>query len=197
MSEEEKQPQAGDNQTNPQAGNLETQAVNSDAQVVSETISLEEARKLRSEAANLRKRLRELEDQKRQMDEAKLSETERLQKRLAELERKEIEYQQSLQARTLEYEVKLQAAQLGIVDAEAAYRLINLAEIEFDDSGKPVNVDRVLRELISTKPYLVGSYQMSPTNPAKKVLTLDDIRRMQEDEINKRWDEVKKVLSGG
>jgi hypothetical protein len=155
-------------------------------------------RKLRAEAAEYRKRLRDLESKVRADEEAKMTEQEKLQKRLVELERKEIEYQQSLQARALEYEVKLQAAQLGIVDAEAAYKLINLAEIEFDDSGKPVNVDRVLRELISTKPYLVGFHQqMSPTNPAKKTLTLDDIRRMPEDEINKRWDEVKKVLSGG
>lgn len=167
MSEEMK-PLAGENQTNPQAGNNETQAVTSDAQAVSETISLEEARKLRSEAANLRKRLKELEDQKRQIDEAKLSETERLQKRLAELERKEIEYQQSLQARTLEYEVKLHAARLGVVDPEAAYRLLDVKQIEFDEDGKPVNVEKVMRELIAKKPYLAGGNgAMSATNPAQ------------------------------
>lgn len=163
---EEIKPQAGD--TNPQAGNNETQAVNSDAQAVSETISLEEARKLRSEAANLRKRLKELEDQKRQMDEAKLSETERLQKRLAELERQSTEYQQTMQARTLEYEVKLHAARLGVVDPEAAYRLLDIREIEFGEDGKPANIEKALRALIAAKPYLAGGGgQVSPTNPAQ------------------------------
>jgi len=179
-----------------------TQAVaqQSEAQAAEEQerFDAEYVRKLRAEAAEYRKRLRELEGKVKADEEAKMTEQERLQKRLAELERKEIEYQQSLQARTLEYEVKLQAAQLGIVDAEAAYKLIDLSEIEFDENGKPVNVDKVLRNLISNRSWLVaGARASSPTNPARTKLTIDDIKRMSEAEINKRWDEVRQVLSGG
>lgn len=156
-----------------------TQAVNegatqevaqSEAQAAEEQerFDAEYVRKLRAEAAEYRKRLRELEGKVKTEEEAKMSEQERLQRRLAELERKEIEYQQSLQARTLEYEVKLHAARLGIVDPEAAYRLLDLKQIEFNDDGKPTNIEEAMKKLIANKPYLVGQVNhVSPTNPAQ------------------------------
>ncbi|MEZ0396827.1 MAG: phage scaffolding protein [Anaerolineales bacterium] len=157
-----------------------TQAVNegatqevaqqSEAQVVEEQerFDTEYVRKLRAEAADYRKRLRELESKVRADEEAKLTEQERLQKRLVELERKETEYQMALQARTLEYEVKLHAARLGVVDPEAAYRLLDLKQIEFDEDGKPMNLEKVLKELVTKKPYLVGATNAaSPMNPAQ------------------------------
>lgn len=149
-----------------------TQAVaqQSDTQAVEEQerFDADYVRKLRAEAADYRKRLRELEGKVKAEEEAKLTEQEKLQKRLAELERKEAEYQQILQARTLEYEVKLQASRLGVVDPEAAYRLLDVKQIEFDDDGKPTNLEKVLKELVAQKPYLVVSGGTpSPTNPAQ------------------------------
>lgn len=133
-----------------------------------ERFDAEYVRKLRAEAAEYRKRLRELESKVKADEEAKLTEQERLQKRLAELERKEIEYQSLIQARTLEYEVKLHAAQLGIVDTDAAYRLLDLKQIEFDEDGKPVNIEKALKDLITKKPWLIGSGgAISATNPAQ------------------------------
>lgn len=156
---EEIKPQAGD--TNPQAGNNETQAVSSDAQAASETISLEEARKLRSEAANLRKRLKELEDQKQQIDESKLSETERLQKRLSELERAQADWERERQEIMLQRHIENVAAKLGIVDPEAAWKLIDLKEVDFDDDGKSKNIESLLKTLIQKKPYLANNFARS------------------------------------
>lgn len=145
------------------------EAAQSEAQAAEEErFDTEYVRKLRAEAAEYRKRLWELEGKVKAEEEAKMTEQEKLQKRLAELERKEIEYQQSLQARTLEYEVKLHAARLGVVDPEVAYRLIDLKQVEFDEDGKPVNLEKVLKELIAKKTYLVGQQSaVSPTNPAQ------------------------------
>ena len=151
-------------------GATQTVAQQSDTQAVEEQehFDADYVRKLRAEAAEYRKRLRELESKVKADEEAKLTEQEKLQRRLAELERKEAEYQQALQARTLEYEVKLQASRLGIVDPEAAFRLLDLAQIEFDDDGKPANLEKILKELVGKKPYLVVSSGMpSPTNPAQ------------------------------
>jgi len=151
-------------------GATQVVAQQSDTQAVEEQdhFDADYVRKLRAEAAEYRKRLRELEGKVKADEEAKMTEQEKLQKRLAELERKEAEYQQVLQARTLEYEVKLQASELGVVDPEAAYRLLDVKQIEFDDDGKPVNLERVLKELVAQKPYLVASGGMpSPTNPAQ------------------------------
>lgn len=145
-------------------------AQQSDAQAAEEQerFDTEYVRKLRAEAAEYRKRLRELESKVKADEEAKMTEQERLQKRLAELERKETEYQMALQARTLEYEVKLHAARLGVVDPDAAYRLLDLKQIEFDEDGKPTNLEKVLKELVAKKSYLVGATNAaSPTNPAQ------------------------------
>jgi len=143
-------------------------AKQAEAQVAEEErFDAEYVRKLRAEAADYRKRLRELEGKVRAEEEAKMTEQERLQKRLVELEHQVTEYQQTVQGRTLEYEVKLHAARLGVVDPDAAYRLLDTREIEFGEDGKPANVEKVLRALIAAKPYLAGGGgQVSPTNPA-------------------------------
>lgn len=145
------------------------EAAQSEAQAAEEErFDTEYVRKLRAEAADYRKRLRELEGKVRAEEEAKMTEQEKLQKRLAELERQSTEYQQTMQARTLEYEVKLHAARLGVVDPEAAYRLLDIREIEFGEDGKPANIEKALRALIAAKPYLAGGGgQVSPTNPAQ------------------------------
>lgn len=162
MSDETKTQAVNEGATQEVAQQTEAQAAEE------ERFDTEYVRKLRAEAADYRKRLRELEGKVKAEEEAKMTEQEKLQKRLAELERKETEYQQSLQARTLEYEVKLHAARLGVVDPEVAYRLLDLKLIEFDEDGKPVNLEKVLKELITKKPYLAGGGgSVSPTNPAQ------------------------------
>lgn len=162
-----------------------------------ERFDAEYVRKLRAEAAEYRRRLRELENTVRQHEEAKLSETEKLQKRVAELEREQQVHQQERQERTLQYETMLAATRLGIVDPEAAYRLLDVAKLQFDEDGKPVNLVPVLQELVQQRPYLLARGGASPTNPNRPHvgLTLDDVKRMSPNEINARWDEVQRVLA--
>ncbi|GBD17580.1 hypothetical protein HRbin27_00062 [bacterium HR27] len=124
-------------------------------------------RKLRAEAAEYRKRLRELEKVVREAEESKLGEVERLQRRLAELERAQLEWERERQERTLRYEVMLAAQRHGIVDPEAAYRLLDLSRVEFDDEGRPANLDKVLRALVAERPWLAGRPAVSPTNPGR------------------------------
>lgn len=133
-----------------------------------ERFDAEYVARLRAEAAGYRKRVRELEQVAKQNEDAKLSETERLQKRLAELERQQSTYEQERQERTLRYEVMLAAGRMGIVDPEAAYRLLDLASIEFDADGRPQAIDKALTELVQQKPYLrVQVSSGNPTNPAR------------------------------
>lgn len=135
-----------------------------------EQFDAEYVRKLRAEAAEYRKRLRELEQKAQEQENAKLSETERLQKRLAELEREQAAYQRERQERTLKYETMLAASRLGIVDPDAAYRLLDVASIEFAEDGTPRNIEAALKELLKAKPYLAAqpaAISGSPTNPAR------------------------------
>lgn len=136
-------------------------------QQTAEQFDAEYVRKLRAEAAEYRKRLRELKQTVKQHEEAKLSESERLQKRLAELEREQAAYQRERQERTLKYETMLAASRLGIVDPDAAYRLLDVASIEFAEDGTPKNLEAALFELVKAKPYLVAQSSGSPTNPAR------------------------------
>jgi hypothetical protein len=151
MADEVEKTQAVNESAAQDAAKTETQAAEE------ERFDTEYVRKLRSEAAEYRKKLRDLEAKVRTDEEAKLSESERLQKRLAELERQQSEWERDRQERTLQYEVKLAAAQLGIVDPDAAWRLLDLKEVDFDDDGKPKNVDVVLKKLIQQKPYLASA----------------------------------------
>lgn len=142
-----------------------------------EKFDAEYVRRLRAEAAEYRKRMRELEQKVQEHETAKLSETEKLQKRLAELEREQANYQRERQERTLKYETMLQASRLGIVDPEAAYRLLDLTKIEFDEDGTPKNVEQALKELLKAKPYLVAQQSAaasSPTNPARTTTSDND-----------------------
>lgn len=125
--------------------------------------------RLKAEAAEYRRKLRELEAKVKADEDAKLSETERLQRRLAELEREQALWQRERQERTLKYETMLAASRLGIVDPEAAYRLLDLSKLEFDEDGQPKNLEQALRDLVKAKPYLAGQQTVtagSPTNPA-------------------------------
>lgn len=136
-------------------------------QVPEERFDAEYVKKLRSEAAEYRRKLRELEAVVKQHNDEKLSETERLRNRLIELEKAQLELQQDRQERVLRYETMLAASRLGIIDPDAAYRLLDLTAIEFDDDGTPKNIEKVLRDLIRAKPYLVGNQNaINLTNPA-------------------------------
>jgi len=124
-------------------------------------------KRLRAEAASYRTKLKELEQKVQEHETAKLSEAEKLQKRLAELEREQATYQRERQERTLKYETMLTASKLGIVDPEAAYKPLDLASIEFEEDGTPKNIERALRDLIAKRPYLASAAAGSPTNPAR------------------------------
>lgn len=128
--------------------------------------SADTERKLSAEAAAYRRRVRELEAKLREYEEAQMSEQERLRKRLAELEREQAEQLRHRQELVVRYEAMLAAQKLGIVDPDAAYRLMDLAAIEFDDDGRPTNVEAVMRQLLQQRPYLAPQSQLSPSNPA-------------------------------
>lgn len=142
----------------PPAGNSGAQAApeGGEQQAQPETISLEEARKLRSENRSLRERLKGLEDAEKARRDQELTETERLLKRTADLEAKLSEAVRSNQERTLRYATVASAAKLGFADPEDAYRLLDHAALEFEEDGTPRNVEAQLASLAKAKPYLLS-----------------------------------------
>ena len=204
-------PQAGDTDPQPQAGVPSTDPQAGESQT-NDTISLDEAKKLRSEAANLRSRLRsteakakELDDLKAKLEADKLSETEKLQKQLATLQSEHDNAIRAAQERTINYEVRLQAAQMGIVDPDAAARLLDWSQIEYDDNGAPTNVNDLLKNLLKTKSYLAGKAQVQTsggaTNPSRstttapQALSWEAIGNMKPDEYNARRAEIQQWIA--
>ena len=163
-------PQAGDPPAapSPQAGN--TTSPEPQAGDGQEPISLAEAKKLRSEAANLRERLKaadakakELDDLKAQLEAANLSDKEKLERKLAKLQSDHEQATRQLQERTIQYEVRLQAAQAGVnpKHLDKVTRLIDWAALEYDDDGQPTNVKALIDALLEDMPEL-----KTPTAPA-------------------------------
>ncbi len=170
---EDPQPQAGaTTTTEPQAGE-------------SESISLDEARKLRSEASNLRKRLKELDaahNELKTFKEQKEAESLSAQEKQA-LAQKKIEQQlaehqaqngtllRQLQEARINNEVFRNASKLNIIDIDAASKLIDASRIDYDDAGNPTNIDTLLKELVKVRPWLAGKAQQQTsggaTNPPR------------------------------
>lgn len=157
--------------------------------------------KANAEAASHRHKAKELDELKARIEAEKLSETERLQKQVADLQRTHDDFQRATQERTITYEVKLRAAQAGIVDPDAAAKLLDWSEIEFDDNGSPSNVNELLGQLLKAKPYLAGKAVVaSPpggaTNPSRSqsqapaALSWDTISKMTPEQYNARHAEI-------
>ena len=95
-------------------------------------------------------RLSELED-------AQKSELEKLQDKLSNSEKLTDSQEAQIKELTTMYEVQLAAGKLGVVDPEAAYKLLDLEVIKYDKkTGKPQNIEALLNALIEERPYLKG-----------------------------------------
>ena len=147
----------------PQAGNSEASTPSSQAQATDkmDNLSLEDAlealKKERAEAARYRKKAQEYDALLAEQENAKLSETERLQKQLAD-------YQQQIEALNLaKQEIALRArvesvaASLGL-KPELALRIIDQNAVAFDDNGFPTNISDLLERAMQ-------DYGLAPTTP--------------------------------
>jgi hypothetical protein len=111
-----------------------------------------------------------------------------------------------------------QAARAGFHDPEDAWRMVDSGKLSIDTSGAVSGIAEALAELASAKPYLIrqgGSgaqipipgaqaapgvltrTSLSAGNPASTTrVTLDDIRHMTPDEINRNWEQIRQILGG-
>lgn len=162
---------------------------------------------LRREAAANRVAAKKASDALEAMKAAQMTDAERAAARLKELEAAQTAWETERRALTTQAEVERQARKLGIVDEDAAARLIDTGQITYDDAGKPVNVEALLAELVRARPWLKAADQpqstapTSPTNAqrtnAGRTLTRADIAKMTPDQINANWDAVQEVLKSG
>ena len=140
------QPQAGtihpESTTQAQAAAGTTEPTTVDVAVLQRELA--EARR---EAAKHRTDLRKVTD-------AQLTETERLQRRVTELEQE----REAIASRDRERAIRLAAleaaARLGFRDPDLAVRLVDASAVETRDDGTPKNVERLLADVLARSPYL-------------------------------------------
>jgi len=141
------------------------------------TVTLEEALARIAELEHSHKNARAAEDrlgkklaayEKAEQDkkDAELSDLERIKKQHADLQSQHDAYKQHAQARIVRYEVEAAANKLNIIDPDAAVRLLDLSELEYDDNGNPINAEKLLEKLIKAKPYLAPVKQEEPERPS-------------------------------
>jgi hypothetical protein len=101
----------------------------------------------RREAAKHRTDLRKVTD-------AQLSETERLSRRVTELEAEREQVLAREKERAIRYAALEAASKLGFRDPDLAIRLIDPAAVETKDDGTPKNIERLLADVLTRSPYL-------------------------------------------
>lgn len=136
-------------------------------------MSLEEAiealKKERAEAARYRKRAQELDAREKAEADAKLSETERLQQQLAEMQAARDAALAQSQARIIRSEVRTTASALGI-KPELAQKLIDTSAILFNDDGDPTNIGELLNQAMT-------DYGLTPTAPTQAAAASQPLAR--------------------
>jgi hypothetical protein len=144
--------------------------------------------KLRKENAANRVKAKEAEDRAAK---AAMTEEERRKAEAQENDKKLTAAEQRAHNFALQLSVERQARKMGIVDEEAAFRLLDASKVEFDDAGNPTNVEALLGELVKARTWLLGGGEAKPTGgnpsaPPKKrggELTQKDLADMTPQQI--------------
>lgn len=133
-----------------------------------ETFDADYVRKLRAEAAANRKKAQEANDRLKAIEDAQKSALELATEKLAELERANAELQERQQQIRNQTAITTAAQKAGVVDLDAAYRLLDPAEFDYDDNERLKNADALVARLIEAKPWLKPAASAgSPANPVR------------------------------
>jgi len=141
-----------------------------------EPISLDAAKKLRSEAKALRERLKAYEDADAAAQAAKLTETERQAKELADSKQRNEDLAAELMEAHVHQDIARFASKFNfVISPDLIAKLIDLADVEWnEDTGRPTNIEKLLEKLAKAEPDLVKAAQtpgvpqarQAPTTPA-------------------------------
>lgn len=108
----------------------------------------------------------------REHEESEKTELQKAVEKAAQLEKERESWQSRQKETAAQYDVALKAAKLGIVDPDAAWKLLDRSELQYDADDKPSNTELLLQGLLKEKPYLAGGGS-SAMNPAKTSNTID------------------------
>lgn len=108
------------------------------------------------ESASRRKRLEAFEQQEEERQQAEMTELEKAQKKLADLERERETAAETYADNLIRMEIRVQAATMGFASPDDAYHLVNKTEIALNEDGGVDGVEEALKALKKAKPYLLS-----------------------------------------
>lgn len=158
----------------------------------------------RESREKLEKQLADVQKKVEEFERAKLSETERLTLEHKEANTKVSELQETLRESFLEAAVAKHARQLE--DVDATVQLLDKKSVEYDDSGRPTNIDSVLEATLEKFSFLKASgskkaVDTGTTNPGRQkgggTLTKAAIQNMPHEERVQRMDEIQAWVNNG
>lgn len=135
----------------------------------------------------------------RETEEAQKTELQKAQEKAAALEKREAELLEKQRLTEGKADVIAKAANIGIADAIAAYRMLDKSKLEYDAGGQPTNTEQVLRDLLKEFPILAGT-GTSAANPAKNRGGAGTFTKSQVADRafwNAHKDEIMKAMSEG
>ena len=101
-----------------------------------------------------------------ELEQAQLTEKERLEARVEQAEKNSQAADQRIAEALISSAVQVQAGQMGIVDPEAAFLLVDRSNIRYTPEAGVAGVEDALTQLLETKPYLKGTNNRTPNiNP--------------------------------
>lgn len=101
-----------------------------------------------------------------ELEQAQLTEQQRLEARATEAERVAASAAERVSSAMIASEVKVRASQLGIIDPDAAYLLLDRSNVRYGEDTGVTGVDEALTQLLEDKPYLKGTANRAPNlNP--------------------------------
>lgn len=139
------------------AGTAQAAAAGSEGGSVDVAALQREAEEARREAAKYRTSLRALEEQQRQAQQATLTDAERNAQENTSLKSEVATLKAALADERMLNRVMATAGRLGFADPIDAFRLLERDKVEVDDDGEPKNLQKMLSDLLSAKPYLASS----------------------------------------
>src|SRR2546423_6845282 len=129
-----------------------------------------EAKEHREKATELAKFKAEIDARNMSDEEKRQAERQNLEKQLADLQKERESATRQTQKLRVTNEVFKHGQRLNIIDLDAADRLLDDSQIEYDDSGNPSNIEALLKTLVKERSWLVGKQAQTSggaTNPSR------------------------------
>ena len=100
-----------------------------------------------------------------ELEQANLTEAERLEARVSDAEKRATDAQGQVSSAMIASEVKVRATQMGIVDPDAAFLLLDKKNVAYNVTDGVSGVDDALAQLLEDKPYLRAGNRTPNLNP--------------------------------